>query len=79
MSMKWHDGPSLSGFEGYDRANEDPNGVSPSGTSGDTHVRDTDTEPTLMQQAIGNKFLSGQITREEAERQLDMLAGGGDL
>ena len=73
--MVWHDGHlKLEGFRGYDRASVDPNGVSPGGNSGDTYVRPSSFEPSYEQLLIQHKFLTGLMTRDEAEIALDLLA-----
>ncbi len=80
MVMVWHDGHLiLEGFRGYDRPEEDPNGVSPDGNNGDTYLRPTSFEPTYQQLLVQHKFLTGVLTRDEAEAALDSLAENSDL
>lgn len=72
--MRWHDGHmELEGFKGYDRAEVDPNGVSPEGINGDLYERPK-FEPTNEQLRVVHLFETGQLDRTAAESMLDALA-----
>jgi len=70
----WHDGPIQRGFIGYNRRLEDPNGETPSGTSLDTYLHDSNILASAEELEVMRRFDEGEISREEAETLLDTLA-----